>query len=229
MKQILLIQAAIFDLDGTLTHFNLDFKTLRADVRSYLIRVGVPVSVLNVNESIFDMLAKTEIFFKNSDNPGDFEATRSQALAIAEKYEMEAARTTNLLPGASEVLSELNRMKLKLALCSTSSEKSVNYILEHFKIGKFFSVVVPRNRVRYVKPHTEEFELALKELNVTASAALVVGDGIVDMKGAKELKAVAVGFPTGLFSAEQLERNGANYIITSLTDLTVLIKEINKA
>jgi len=61
------VEAVIFDLDGTLAHFNLDFKSLRAEVRGYLMRMGVPASVLNINESIFEMLGKTEIFFKNGD------------------------------------------------------------------------------------------------------------------------------------------------------------------
>ena len=95
------IEAVIFDLDGTLAHFNLDFKTLRAEVRSYLMRIGVPASVLSVNESIFEMLKKTEIFVKNNGKPAEsFEEVRSQALAIAEKYEMEAASTTSLHAGS---------------------------------------------------------------------------------------------------------------------------------
>jgi len=48
------------------------------------------------------------------------------------------------------------------------------------------------------------------------------------MQSAKELKAIAVGLPTGLSTMEQLMNNGANYIITSLTDLPVLIKKINE-
>ena len=63
------IEAVIFDLDGTLAHFNLDFKTLRGEVRSYLIRMSVPPSVVDVNESIFEMLKKTEIFLKNNGKP----------------------------------------------------------------------------------------------------------------------------------------------------------------
>ncbi len=57
---------------------------------------------------------------------------------------------------------------------------------------------------------------------------LIVGDSVVDMQSAKELKAIAVGFPTGVSTLEQLKNNGANYIVTSLIDLPVLIKEINK-
>jgi HAD superfamily hydrolase (TIGR01549 family) len=223
------IEAVIFDLDGTLANFNLDYKTLRAEVRGYLMRIGVPASVLNVNESIFEMLKKAEIFVKNSGKSAEaFEEVRSQALVIAEKYEMEAASTTSLLTGANEALKDLKRMNLKMGLCTTSSEKAVNYILQRFKIDDFFKIVVPRNKVKYVKPHTEQFELALKTLGARPQATVIVGDSNADMQSAKELKAIAVGFPTGFSTTEQLMSNGANYIITSLTDLPVLIKKINK-
>jgi HAD superfamily hydrolase (TIGR01549 family) len=223
------IETVIFDLDGTLAHFNLDFKALRAEVRSYLIRTGVPASVLNVNESIFDMLAKAEIFFKNGDKSAQaFEEVRTQALAITEKYEMEAALTTSLQPGAVETLKELKRMRLKLGLCTTSSGKAAKYILQRFRIEDFFKIVVSRDKVKYVKPHTEQFEMALKGLNARAQATVIVGDSVVDMQSARELKSIAVGVPTGMSTMEQLKKHSANYIITSLTDLPVLIKEINK-
>jgi phosphoglycolate phosphatase-like HAD superfamily hydrolase len=70
--------------------------------------------------------------------------------------------------------------------------------------------------------------LALKALGARPKAAVIVGDSTVDMQSAKELKAIAVGLPTGLSTMEQLMSNGANYIITSLTDLPVLIKKINE-
>jgi len=226
---MVIVEAVIFDLDGTLANFNLDFKTLRAEVRSYLMRIGVPASVLSVNESIFEMLIKSEIFVKNNGKPSEaFEEIRSQALAIAEKYEMEAASTTSLLPGANETLKELKRINLKMGLCTTSSEKAANYILQRFKIEDYFQIVVARNKVKYVKPNTEQFEVALKALGASLQTAVIVGDSVVDVQSAKKLKAIAVGLPTGMSTMEQLMNNGANYIITSLNDLPVLIKELNK-
>lgn len=227
------IEAVIFDLDGTLAHFNLDFKTMRSEIRSHLIRAGVPTSVVNVNESTFEMLAKTEIFFKNGDKSKHrtshaFEEVREQALAIAEKFEMEAALTTSLQPGAVETLKELAKMRLKLGLCTANSEKASSYILQRFKIAEFFKVVVPRDKVKHVKPYTEQFEMALQALGAHAQTTVIVGDSVVDMQSAKELKSIAVGIPTGLSTMEQLKDNSANYIITALTDLPVLIKEIDK-
>ena len=227
---MVIVEAVIFDLDGTLAHFNLDFKTLRAEVRSYLMRTGVPASVLSVNESIFEMLIKSEIFVKNNGKHSEaFEEVRSQALSIAEKYEMEAASTTSLLPGANETLKELKRMNLKMGLCTTSSEKAANYILQRFKIEDYFQIVIARNKVKYVKPNTEQFEAALKSLGANPQNAVIVGDSIVDMQSAKELKAIAVGLPTGISTMEQLMNNGANFIITSLSDLSTLIKKINES
>jgi HAD superfamily hydrolase (TIGR01549 family) len=224
-----LIEAVIFDLDGTLANFNLDYKALRSEVRTYLMSIHVPVSVLDVNESIFEMLKKAEIFVKNSNkSAGAFEEVRTHALSIAERYEMEAATSTSLITGAVETLKTLQKMKLKMGLCTTSSEKAANYILQRFKIDGFFKVVVTRDKVKYVKPATEQIELALKTLGVHAKSALVVGDSIHDMQSAMELKAVAAGFPSGLYTTDQLMTSGANYIVTSLTDLPVLIKEINK-
>ena len=119
-------------------------------------------------------------------------------------------------------------MKLKIGLCTTSSEKAALYILQCFKIEEFFKVIVARDKVKYVKPSTEQFELALKTLGAKPQAVLIVGDSVVDMQSAKELKAVAVGYPTGISTLEQLKNSGANFIITSLTDLPRLIKEVNK-
>jgi len=49
-------------------------------------------------------------------------------------------------------------------------------------------VVVSRDKVKYVKPSTEQFEVALNALGVSPQAAINVGDSIVDMQSAKEVK-----------------------------------------
>jgi HAD superfamily hydrolase (TIGR01549 family) len=226
---VLAIDAVIFDLDGTLAHFNLDYKALRSEVRTYLMSIHVPVSVLNVNENIFEMLKKSEIFIKNRTKSSEaFEEVRTHTFSIAERYEMEAATTTSLLTGAVETLKEIKKMNLKTGICTSNSEKAANYILKRFKIDGFFEVVASRDKVKYVKPHTEQFELVLKKLGVHPKATLIVGDSVADMQSAKELEAIAVGLTSDLSTTDQLMNNGANYIITSLNDLPVLIKEINK-
>jgi phosphoglycolate phosphatase len=224
------IKAVIFDLDGTIAQFNIDYKAVRGDVRSYLLRMGVPGSLLKVNESIFEMLNKTEIFMKNSSKSnGGMDDIRREALAIAEEYELEAARDTSLLPGATETLKTLKRMGLKIGLFTLNGDKAARYILQRYKLSEFFGVTVPRNNVNHVKPNPEHLEVALRVLGVLPEETLVVGDGKVDMESARELKAIAVGLTTGTSTIEQLSNHGANYIITSITDLPILIDKLRSS
>jgi phosphoglycolate phosphatase len=223
------IKAVIFDLDGTIASFNLDYKALRGEVRSYLLRAGVPASVLSVNENIFDMLTKTAIYMKNTGkSAATMDEIRNAAWDIAEKYELEAARSTGLVPGADETLKALKQMNLKIGLFTLNSDRAANYILQRFKLANFFGVTVPRNKVNYVKPNPDHLEMALKILGVAAEETLVVGDSNVDMESAKELKAIAVGLPSDISTIEDLMVHGANYIITSITDLPVLIEKISR-
>lgn len=223
------IEAVIFDLDGTLSSFNLDYKGLRGEVREYLMRVGIPASLLTVNESIFEMMKKVELYMKNNGKPNQaFLSARSKSLALAEKFELDAASSANLLPGALEALKELKKMDLKLGLCTTSSEAAAHYIINRFKIMDYFEVVVPRNMVKRVKPDTEQFEMVLKNLGVDVANTVIVGDSTVDMESAKELKAIAIALPTGYSTEKQLMAHGANYLISSLIDLPILIKKLQK-
>jgi phosphoglycolate phosphatase len=224
------MKAVIFDLDGTVASFNLDYKTVRALVKGYLTERGVPSSILSLDESVFEMLRKTEIWAKNSGKPAEFlEAVRGEASAMTEMYELEAASTTSLLPGVVGTLKALRAMGLKIGLCTINSEKSVNRILERFGIAALFDVTVSRNQVRHVKPDPEHLEAALKVLGASPEETLVVGDSRVDMQSAKQLGAVAVGLPTGVSTIEQLMVGGADYVVTSMADLSLLVERLKKA
>jgi phosphoglycolate phosphatase len=224
------LKAVVFDLDGTLASFNVDYMAIRAEVRSLLLGIGLSPSLLSTKESIFEMLKKTEVFLRNNGKPARaFEEIRAKALSVAEKYELEAAKTTSLLPGVKDALDAIKKMSLKVGLCTINSENSTDFILRRFRITDYFDAVVTRNKVKYVKPNTEHLETVLKELGVDASEAVVVGDGSGDMKCAKESKAVAVGLPTGISSADDLTNSGADFIITSIADLPMLIGQLNRA
>ena len=223
-----MIKAVIFDLDGTVASFNIDYKSVRADVRSFLMKQGLPPSLLSPNESMFEMLNKAEIFLKNNGKPEKaFANIRAKASEIAEKYELEAARTTSLLPGVLDTLKTLKKMGLRMGLCTVNSQRSAEYVLKRFKISEFFDTVKPRDSVKYVKPNVEHLEAVLNDLKVNPEEGVVVGDGVGDMKCARELKVVAVGLLAGVSAPKQLMDAGANYLITSITDLPSIIQHLN--
>ncbi len=225
----LAFEAIIFDLDGTIVTFNLDYKTLRSEARAHLIKAGIPSSLLDIDESIVELLKKTELYLANSGKPAETaKKIRTEVWSLAEKHELEAAQKTSLLPGAIEALKALKKMGFKMALCTINGKKSTERILTRFKLTEFFNATISRDDVGQVKPNPEHCMAAVNALGVGVNKTLVVGDSINDVLVAREIKAVAVGLPTGISSEEQLVRKGANFIITSITDLPVLMDRLNR-
>lgn len=225
----MIIKAVVFDLDGTIVAFNLDYKAARADVIQFLSNHGYPASIFSLNESVFEMLKKVQIYMNNHHTAAkDYPSLKRNVLAILEKYEMQSAETTQLLPGILETLQALRKMKLKLGIFTVNSKKSTTQILTTFLLKPYFKTVVTRDSVPLVKPNPIHLETALKSLGVKPQEAIVVGDSTWDMKTAKELKVFAAGAPTGVASPEELSRAGADCLISSPTDLITLVEKLNK-
>jgi len=223
-----MIRAVIFDLDGTIVVFNLNYKLVRAEVIQLLTKQGFPPSIFSMKESIFSMLKKAEIYMKNNGREEqDVARVKETVLSIANRHELEAAHTTNLMPSIPETLKTLKKMKLKTAIFTVNGEKSTNYILNRFRLKHFFDATVTRDFVSAVKPDPAHLEAALKALNVEAEEAVVVGDSKWDMMCARELNVVAVGVATGISSPKELMHTGATYLISSLTDIPALVQQLN--
>jgi len=225
----LTIKAIIFDLDGTIVDFNIDFKAARAEVVHLLTKQGLPSSLLSVNESVFGTLKKAEKRMKeNGKEEQEFAKLKEKVIAVVERYEAKAARETNLVPGILETFKTLKRMKLKIALFTANGEKSTNHILRRFHLKQFFDAIITRESVLAVKPDPAHLEATLKALKVRPEEAIVVGDSVRDMECARQLKVLAVGVATGFSSIEDLTSAGADYLVSLSTDIPILVQQLNR-
>lgn len=223
------VKAVVFDLDGTIVTFNIDYLKVRAEVRAFLLTENLPSSILPEKGSIFGMLKKAKIILADSSKSSEkIKRIRKEVSDIAEKYELEAAEKTELFPGVVKTLKALRERNLKTGLCTINSEKAVNHILERFKIAGFFDAVVPRNRIENVKPDAEHLETILDILDVEPHETVVVGDGISDMECAKKLGAISVGLATGTSSETELLKAGADLLINNITELPATIERVNR-
>lgn len=223
-----MIRAVILDLDGTIVGFNLDYKSVRAEVIQLLTRQGFPSSIFSMKESIFSMLKKTEIYVRNNGRgERDVARVKEAVLSVANRHELEAAHTTTLMQGIPETLKTLKKMNLKTAIFTVNGKKSTEYILNRFNLKRFFDATITRESVSAVKPDPAHLEAALRALNVEPGEAVVVGDSRWDMRCARQLNVVAVGVATGISSPRELMRAGATYLISSLVDVPALIKQLN--
>jgi len=223
------IKAVVFDLDGTVVNFNLDYKLVRAETIEFLTKQGFPRSIFSINESVFETLKKMEIHMRNHGREEkEISKLREAVLSIVEEHEMEAAHSTDLLPGILDTLKTLKEMGLKLALFTVNGKKSTSYVLRVLRLRRLFDKVVTRESVSMVKPNPVHLEAALKMLGVKPEEAVVVGDSVWDMKSARELRVVAVGVSTGISTLEELSRAGATYLISAV-DLPTLIRQLNES
>ena len=221
------IKAIVFDLDGTLAEFNLDYKTVRAETMHFLINQGFPASIFSLNESIFEMLKKAKVYLKNNDRGEEFSNIRKKVLSIAREHELKAARETSLLPGAFETLKALKKKNLKLGIFTINGEKSTNLILSNFRLNQFFNAVITREVVSEVKPDPAHLKAALKALDVSAEETIVVGDSVTDIQSAKTLNIKVVGLAENGSAIEKLNSAGATHILQSITDLPSLVTNLN--
>lgn len=223
------IKAVIFDLDGTLTEFNLDYKTVRAQAMQFLMNKGLPASIFSIRESIFEMLKKAKVYMRNNGKgEQEFSAIQKHILSIAQKHELKAAHETSLLPGVFEMLKALKELDLKLAIFTINGKKSTDYIINNYRLKKFFDVVITREAVSKVKPDPSHLSTALNALNENADETIVVGDSVVDMRSAKALNVAALGIAIDSDSAKKLSHAGAMHVIKSVTELPILITKLNK-
>ncbi len=225
----IMIKAVIFDLDGTLKEFNLDIKSCRTKIIDLLTQRGFSHSLFSLNETAFDMLKKVKNSLRTRDGKKqEFTKIKEMVFSIVEDFELQAARRAKIFEGVQETLKALRNMKLEIALCTISSEKTTNYILERFRLEEFFDAVVTRESVFEVKPHPTHLEAALDILKVGPQEAMLVGDSTKDIECAIQLNVLAVGVTTGLSSIEELTSSGANYVASSVNDIPILLEQLNK-
>jgi len=224
-----MIEAVVFDLDGTLVKFTLDVKTCRTRVIKFLTEEErFPDSLFTMKETVFDMLVKIKTKHQPPVNKQRYAKIENKVFSVVEQLEMKAAQSTEMFPGVPETLEKLKKLNLKLGLCTISGKKAAQHILNRFHISNYFDAVVTRENVSDVKPHPIHLETALKMLDVQPSEAVMVGDSTKDMDCASQLKVLAVGVTTGLATAEQLTHSGAHYITNSITDLPILIEQLKR-
>ncbi len=202
MKEIR-IKALIWDLDGTLIHFRIDYLKARRVAIKILIHHGIPKKELAITQSILDNLKiSIEIFKKKNYSLEKIDQIKKEINDAVSDIEYEAALHASKIQGIEDVLKYAQKIKLKQAIYTYNTHKNAEVSLKTVKLLKYFNVIVGRDDVDNPKPHKDHLLMICKKLNVEPLNVIVIGDTYRDIQGALHLgaKSIAIETPTSKFS-----------------------------
>ena len=207
----------LFDLDGTLTDPKAGICTC---VQYALASFGIDEPDLDKLEPFIGPPLK-DSFMKY------YNMDETQAEAAIEKYR-ERFRDTGifenrLYDGIPQMLEALNSKGMYMAVASSKPEEFVKRILEHFKIAKYFKVIVGSEMDGTRVQKDEVINEALRRLfgnwPIERSKVYMIGDRSYDAEGARKAGVECVGVTYGYGSMEELREAKCDYIVRSVEEL----------
>jgi beta-phosphoglucomutase len=148
--------------------------------------------------------------------------THAQIEALSDKkqalYRERVAKDIRALPGALELITSLNKNKIKIALASSATPENVDVIVDGLKIRDKFQAFVNGPEVAEGKPSPLIFQLAAKKLGALPANCVVIEDAVAGVTAAKEggMKCVAV---TNSLPRARLTK--ADLIVDSLEEVNI--------
>ena len=132
---------------------------------------------------------------------------------------------TNLkpVPYIPELIASLHKKGFILALASSSPHAQIDFILNEFALGNYFSVTVSGDDVKYGKPNPEIFLKASELTGVPPKQCLVIEDSMNGVLAAKKANMRCVAYRNPNSGNQDLE--GADIEINSFKDLSVKVME----
>jgi HAD superfamily hydrolase (TIGR01549 family) len=128
-------------------------------------------------------------------------------------------------PGAKEFIASL-KDKYLLAVATSSDVDLVRPVMEKLEWQYNFIEIVGRDDVKNGKPDPEILLTICKRVGIGCSEVAYIGDSIHDMAAAKRAGVMAIGVPTGVHSADELKKAGADKVFENLFEVRDFLEKL---
>ena len=133
---------------------------------------------------------------------------------------VELNRTSNLMPGALDVLEKVRQLGLKRMVVTGSGQPTLfNNLDTHFPGFFEHDLIITAYDVKYGKPHPEPYLLGLKKANVKPEEAIVIENAPLGIESAVAAGIYTVAVNTGPLPDKILLEAGADIIFPSMKAL----------
>jgi phosphoglycolate phosphatase-like HAD superfamily hydrolase len=129
-----------------------------------------------------------------------------------------------IVPGVEEMF-KLIHGRFPMAVVSARDEKSTMRFLTQFDLCKYFEVIITGLSAPHTKPYPDPIFLAAQKMGVQPQDCVMIGDTTVDMRAGKAAGAQTIGVLCGFGEEPELRQLGADLILKSTGDITVLFNE----
>lgn len=137
----------------------------------------------------------------------------------AELFKSKYLPRVQAFPKVRELFERLRTNGKKIALASSGNADEVAHYVKLADIAGLIEAGTTKDDVRHSKPAPDVFLAALKELELPAQEAIVVGDTPYDVDAAKRTQLLTIGLLSGGFPKDQLRASGAVAIYHDIADL----------
>ncbi|MBZ9613723.1 HAD family hydrolase [Rheinheimera maricola] len=139
-----------------------------------------------------------------------------------EQYMLHDNTPTPLFAGVEQVLRQLKDNNIKLAVATGKQRKGLARMFAETGLEKYFDTSRCADEAQS-KPHPDMLQQILRELDVSAEQAIMVGDTSHDMKMAQAIAMPRVGVTHGVHGRDVLSQFAPKAIIDSIPELLQVI------
>jgi HAD superfamily hydrolase (TIGR01509 family) len=215
--------AFLFDLDGTLVDSVYEHVLAW---REALEQVGIELAVWRIHRRIgMSGGLLINALLRETGTEITAKLVEQVQRRHAEAYVRRSAQVRPL-PGAKDLLKYLTESKMPWAVATSGRMAAARPALEAIGVDPAHVPVITRDQVQHAKPDPDLFIAASNRLGVDVADAVVVGDSVWDLLAARRARALGVGFLSGGYGREELERAGAYRVYDDSADLLRHLDEV---
>lgn len=168
--------AIVYDLDGTLIDSAIVVAELLNELRA---ERGLPALTMDDYKPWLSIGGRAMVAAALNIHESD--ATAPLA-AFRSRYHQRPTDPSTVFPDVRNTLTTLQRMGLKLGLCTNKPRALTDKVLRETELHDFFTSVCAGNDLPTAKPHPDNLRVCLDALDAVAHDTLVIGDSRVDQQ-----------------------------------------------
>lgn len=218
-----MIKAVLFDLDGTLAN---SLEDLASSVNYALCELGFPTRKTEefknlVGDGIPKLIERALPDGKKTPDK------KQKCLEIfMPHYREHYFDKTRAYDGITALLKSLKAEDFKIAVISNKAQEMAEKVVQKL-FGDIFDIVAGEREGYKTKPDPALTLKITEKLGVKPESCILVGDSGMDMLAAMNAGAVGIGVLWGFREKDELQKNGARYIVRKPHEIYDIIEEIN--